>query len=429
MTKSKIMKNKLYIQLFLLLSIFTIVSCKTGIDDYFDNSASERMENEILKYRKILSSAKYGWPMEYFPGGQNQAFGGYALSVSFSPEGYATFRSSLSEDVNRAVTSLYSLKKDIGATLNFDTYNELFHYFSDSDIGEGEGQGKGFWGDYEFVLHSGNESELLMYGKKHGAAIHMYALQEPAESYLQKAKENRLSYQNIAAVSGLNGTFAGKPVDGQIITPQYIMLTRGEKQTKFSFMFTDQGVRLYAPIEFDGAVVEQLSWSAQERTFSSPDGTTRLKLITDPLGLREDELLGAYTLSYADKTVDVSISKQANRSILMKGLPFDIRFTYNAKKGALELNSQQLKVSPDVRLAIWCSQLGNLTWGSGYGLVTRWNGDRENFVLDFVDNGYEWFVKGQRIYADAFILWDTSAGEYKQYGDSRFYNLKLTKKK
>ena len=152
------------------------------------------------------------------------------------------------------------------------------------------------------------------------------------------------------------------------------------------------------------------------------------ELIADPLGLREEQFLGEYALSYTGKKTDVSISKQPNGGILMKGLPFDVRLTYNSKKGALELNSQQLKISPDIRLAIWCSQLGNLTWSTGYGLITRWNGDDENFVLELVDNGYEWFVEGKRIYADAFILWNTAGGEYKEYGDSRFQNLKLTKK-
>lgn len=181
MTTNKTMKNRLYMQLFLLLGICAFVSCKTEIDDYFDSSASQRIENEILKYRELLSSPQYGWAMEYFPGGTNQAFGGYALAVSFSRDGYATFLSSLSDDVGKSVTSLYSLKKDMGATLNFDTYNELFHYFSDSDISDGDGQGKGLLGDYEFILHSTTESEILMYGKKHGSAIHMYALKEPAD--------------------------------------------------------------------------------------------------------------------------------------------------------------------------------------------------------------------------------------------------------
>lgn len=78
MTTSKTMKNRLYMQLFLLLGICALVSCKTEIDDYFDSSASQRIENEILKYRELLSSPQYGWAMEYFPGGTNQAFGGYA---------------------------------------------------------------------------------------------------------------------------------------------------------------------------------------------------------------------------------------------------------------------------------------------------------------------------------------------------------------
>ena len=129
--------------------------------------------------------------------------------------------------------------------------------------------------------------------------------------------------------------------------------------------------------------MEKLVWNADEKTFSSPDGTTRLELIADPLGLREEQLLGEYALSYTGKKTDVSISKQPNGGILMKGLPFDVRLTYNSKKGALELNSQQLKTSPDIRLAIWCSQLGNLTWGTGYGLTTRWNGDDETLSLSW----------------------------------------------
>lgn len=74
MTTSKTMKNRLYIQLFLLLGICALVSCRTEIDDYFDSSASQRIENEILKYRELLSSPQYGWAMEYFPGGTNQGF-------------------------------------------------------------------------------------------------------------------------------------------------------------------------------------------------------------------------------------------------------------------------------------------------------------------------------------------------------------------
>lgn len=318
----------------------------------------------------------------------------------------------------------------MGGTLNFDTYNKLFHYFSDSDLKEGDGLGKGLLGDYEFSLHTSTESEIVMYGKKYLSAIHMHALQEPAEVYLQKAKENRLSYENIPAVSGIKGFFAQKPVTGEVITSQYFMLTQEGQQTKFSFMFTDKGVRLYAPIELNGHTVNELIWNAQEKTFSTPDGTTRLELVNDSLGLREDELLGNYTLSYSNQTADVSIEKQDNGKIMMKGLPFDIQLAYNSKKGALELNAQQIKVSPDVRLAIWSSNAGNLTWEKGYGLVTRWNGDRENFVLEWVDNGNEWFVEGKRIYANAFILWNTATGgRYDGYGESRFHNLTLTKKK
>ena len=45
--------------------------------------------------------------------------------------------------------------------------------------------------------------------------------------------------------------------------------------------------------------------------------------------------------------------------------------------------------------AIWdADESTSLTWGKGYALVTRWNGDEDNFVLDLVDNGFEWFNSG-----------------------------------
>lgn len=425
------MKKSLYTITLFIWAACLLSSCKNEVEDYFDKTTSERMEQEIVKYRELLIKPQHGWVMEYYPGGMDQTFGGYALTVSFTANGYAVFRSVLEDDVNNSVSSFYALNKDMGATLNFDTYNEIFHYFSNPDIGDGGGEGKGLLGDYEFILDSGTESEIIMTGKKHKSTIRMHALQEPATEYLRKAKARMNSYLIIPAVSGLKGTFAGEPAEAEFITSQSYILTQGEESTTFSFMFTDKGTKLYAPIELNGKKIENLSWDEQKRAFTTPDGQTNLALVYDPKGLREDQLLGNYVFHYGnDKQIDVSIKKTNSGGIIMEGLPFTVKLSYNARKGALELNAQQLRSNPDVRLAIWAlKDGGSLTWEAGYGLVTEWNEkEGDEFTLKWVDNGYTWFRDGKRIYADSFILWEVGKGVYNGYGDSRFYDLFLTKK-
>ncbi|ERI85833.1 hypothetical protein HMPREF1981_01317 [Bacteroides pyogenes F0041] len=425
------MKNILY-TLTLIWAACLLGSCKNEVEDYFDQTASERMEQEVVKYRELLVKPQHGWIMEYYPGGINQAFGGYAITVSFTTDGYAVFRSVLEDDVSKSVSSFYALNKDMGPTLNFDTYNELFHYFSNPDTSNGDGAGKGMLGDYEFIFDSGTENEIIMTGKKHKSTIRMYALQEPATEYLKKAKAEMESYFMIAAVNGLKGTFAGEPAEAEFITSQSYMLAQGKESTKFSFMFTDKGIKLYAPIELNGKKVENLSWDKQKRAFTTPDGQTNLALVYDPKGLREDQLLGNYVLHYENgKQIDVSIKKRNNGNIVMEGLPFNVKLSYNRRKGALELNAQQLRSNPEVWLAIWArkSSGGYLIWDKGYGLVTEWNEkEGDEFTLKWVDNGYEWFTKGERNYADSFILWEVGKGVYNGYGDARFYDLFLTKK-
>ena len=422
------MKTKLYLQLFLLFCLCTLSSCLAEVEDYFDTPASARMEKEIVKYRELLPSPKYGWAMEYYPGGANQMYGGFALAVTFSPKGQATFQSSLSDDVSKSSQSLYSLKKDMGATLNFDTFNSIFHNFSDPDLAEGQGKGKGFLGDYEFILYSCSESEILMRGKKHGSAIRMYALQQPAQEYLEKAKKNRVGYVDMPGVSGLEGTFAGKPVKGTVISAQYFMLTQEENTTKFSFMFTDKGCKLYAPIVLGDQKVEELIWKVDEKVFVSPDGNTRLSLILSPGAHLAKDFLGEWKLSYSDgtrgpnKQVDVKIILE-NGLFLMKGLPFDIVLIYDNVKGVMSINPQMLSQGIFLASHDTSSELLHFDLKTP-GQTTRWEEKGDDIVLEFVPERFEgnnW---------THFVIWDVKKRDvYEGYGLFLLTNMKLTKKR
>lgn len=124
--------------------VFSILlsSCVQDVDDVFDEPSSVRVEKALAEYQTLLKSAEYGWAMEYYPS-STQAYGGYLFTMKFKDGDQVTVSTDAFEEAEKEVTSLYSLKKDIGPTLNFDTYNELFHHFSDPDIIDGGGKGKG----------------------------------------------------------------------------------------------------------------------------------------------------------------------------------------------------------------------------------------------------------------------------------------------
>lgn len=414
-----------------------LFSCSNEVEPLFDQSSSERVEEQLQDYRSLLVKPTYGWAMEYYPGGSNQSFGGYALTVSFSSDGYSTFRSSLEDNLDSTAVSRYSVKKDVSITLNFDTYNKIFHYFSSPDISTGSGTGTGIGGDYEFILQSYTDSSVVMKGKKTGNIIRMYALKEEPANYLQKAKDNLASYTGIPAVYALSGTFGGEPVEASIITSKRFKFAQNGQEGYISFMFTDKGVKLYEPLTLNGYTLSELIWDANERKFYSPDSATILSVIADPLGLTEEQLMGEYTLTYTgssgQQSVDAKIVKNEQGTYVLKGLPFDIKLEYSMNLGAMEIYPQYVNSSPQVVLAMWApNQGGYLTWGvSGLALRTLWNGDENNFVLQLISNGTPWRAAGvtENVVPTGFILWDTSAGTTSRiFGEGRFRNLSLTKK-
>src|SRR3712207_2527013 len=99
------MKKSLYTITLFIWAACLLSSCKNEVEDYFDKTASERMEQEIVKYRELLIKPQHGWVMEYYPGGMDQTFGGYALTVSFTANGYAVFRSVLDRKSTRLNSS------------------------------------------------------------------------------------------------------------------------------------------------------------------------------------------------------------------------------------------------------------------------------------------------------------------------------------
>lgn len=172
------MKMSKYIFLVsLALAVGVSSSCSREEDEIFDKSAADRLTEAQENYYNILCSAPNGWEMLYFASGSEQ---GYNFLMKFEQGDKVTIaaRNVNTGDAYTEETSAFDVIADDGPVLTFNTYNTLFHRYSDPQPdGSGEANlGSGSDGDYEFKIMSGTADMIYMRGKKHGVEIYMYPL-------------------------------------------------------------------------------------------------------------------------------------------------------------------------------------------------------------------------------------------------------------
>ena len=328
--------------------------------------------------------------------------------------------------------SLFSIKKDIGPTLNFDTYNSLFHYFSDSDISGGAGTGKGYEGDYEFLLRSHTENEIVLRGKKTKNIIRMTRLAEDATPYLAAAIRVDEEMNRLEGVLGFSGMMNGKELALLYTDSHTFNVVYDGQETSTSFMPTATGIQFYLPVEVGGKELHRFTWSAANETLvaeNAPDVV--LKVDYDPEYIIYAQYLGKYTMNYrrGENTPVLSleielVKKEDMKSYTIKGmLPIDLTMIYNKAERRMELLNQKLTDGSEAYLSIWMVNPGSLTYG-GTDFVNGMYGK----LKEGSDNEYEFVDDGRKadFVTRGMILW-SKAGEYKAYAESRFAFITLVK--
>ncbi|MBS7410510.1 MAG: DUF4302 domain-containing protein, partial [Muribaculaceae bacterium] len=196
------MNKKIFFVATVAASLAVLPSCKNEVDDLFDQSAADRIEQAMTDYNEALCSAENGWEMLYFANGDEQ---GYNLLCKFDKNGSVKFAAKNEFSSNNQYaeeTSLFEMIADNGPVLTFNTYNKLFHIFADpNDIpstGEDDETGFGHEGDYEFVVHEATADQIFLKGKKYGISIYLRKL--PAdlawEDYFAQVEANKAKYFN-----------------------------------------------------------------------------------------------------------------------------------------------------------------------------------------------------------------------------------------
>lgn len=269
----------------ILSLMFVLSACAPEQDDIFDDSSANRIEAAMKSYQEILVGASNGWLMEYYPNAL-QAYGGYNILVSFTKDG----KMQASSDVygsGKVSESTYKLYQSSGTILSVDTYNEVFHFFSDPDNPANVGKdGDGMEGDFEFTIMSASKEEIILQGKKTKNKIVMTPLSEETvwDTYLNgvQASEGKMSkayeYEvdgKVYSISRSYRTFVySYEEEGKVVTESY------------PYIQTLEGVKMYSSMNLGGIEVHDLIFDGDTKSLKSRDGKVVLtKAITPPAQL------------------------------------------------------------------------------------------------------------------------------------------------
>lgn len=172
--------NKIFTSILVMASAVAFTACVSEQEDIFDKSAPERLEEIKGVYAQRLTASEGNWVMEYYPTNNQEApqGHGYLLLCQFTPD--YKVKVGMNNDVTgnfyKESTSAWEIITDNGPVLSFNTYNDVLHTFSapnnipDTEENKEDETGKGYEGDYEFVITNleADASHAMLKGKKRG---------------------------------------------------------------------------------------------------------------------------------------------------------------------------------------------------------------------------------------------------------------------
>lgn len=300
------MKKLLYI--FPLIAM-AFASCNNQEDLIFSESAADRLNSSRVEAEEKLTADGGLWAMEYFA---NDEEAGYVMLFRFDKDGSVEVSANHKwiDNQFKQERSLWKICSDNGTVLSFNSYNSIFHIFSDPADITGPNQpinpdtdkaidetGYGHAGDYEFmIMKDENHDAIRMLGKKTDYNIYMYRLpSDTNEKEYLEAIDKKVSIFNSKfktfILTDPNGneyevTDMLKGIPSQYPRSIYDangnMLVEADPVTQTTSMhgiFTDKGFRFSSTYTVKAA--DDTEWDMPE-LFWAEDGT----LVNNELGYR-----------------------------------------------------------------------------------------------------------------------------------------------
>lgn len=404
--------KKILLILLTTLGLVLMSSCTNEVEEVFDTTASQRLEQHMLECQRLLTSAEHGWQIQYYPSEQRN-YGGSVYAAKFEADGSVTVGGDiallLADDVTETVTSHYSINSSSSVILTFDTYNKYIHYWSDPD----DWSENYFDGDFEFAYVSGDETEMVFRGIKTGNRIVFTALDESIETSVSQIAATATSVvENLYlgfrwSVDGAASEIVLYDDDVYNLFTYYPDGDLTGAYETFPYAFSAEGMSFYEAVTIGGVTVRNFRWESGAGRFVSTDAVNAsgAEVTVTLTGFHNDDFMnianyvGTYTLLYNGNQTTVTLTEAPttltykNRSLILsgsiRGFSFDMEVTYSKADGSLSLCSQYVGRYGQYYawLCPWDAGAGYLTWDTSIGFRIEHNGDPDNLVLTFGDNG------------------------------------------
>ena len=345
------MKKIIYIA---IVFIFALTSCTNEEKDIFGDSAANRMTAALKEYKEILVNAPNGWIMEYYAGKDTDPagkIGGFVFLMSFEDDLTVTIASEVlgSQPPKTQRKSYFDLIGDQGPVLTFNTYNEIFHVFSEPSQSDLDGYG----GDYEFIVMSATEQQIVLKGRRGKHTIVMTPVAENAtwDGYIDAVTDqrNKITYPRYTVTA--NNTSLNYEV---IINPttNYLEVAGERFSWGDNFTYTPTGINLYKPVRLGEYEIKTLTWDETKKQFTTVvDGVTIVLEGFYPENYSfYDDYIGDYSVQYRNISNQI-VSKRCSiialdrnkGTYLIRGLHSrDWTASYDVLSGGLSILAQNL---------------------------------------------------------------------------------------
>lgn len=304
------MKKFAYSILPLMAAIFSFVACTPEVDDVFDSSSSERLEQAKAKTREVLMAAPNGWRVEYYG---STTYGGYNVFFKFDKDSVTVASEQVGDSQKAGVdengnavtcTSHYTLDQSQGVLLSFDEYNTIFHYFSDPIINDkGAMTGDGLEGDFEFRVITATADSCIFKGKKHGATIKLYPMDSNTTwgQYIQQVAETEdfmASRSYSLEADGLESTVSVTTRYRQLYFT-YLNEEGTAEQTTAPYLVTPTGYKFYNLVTVKGVTMSGFEKGTTDEYFCATNNQST-KIYTYTPTLTESLSEGMWFIKYDD---------------------------------------------------------------------------------------------------------------------------------